>query len=551
MADHELGRRSDDARPLTAGASGLGRVGLPQRLGNPLVLVVARTPVSVRTKLLVGFALIVAVLVTLAVLGLRVLGQSNARVESLGTLQLRAATYQTLQTQAGQLRQLLAVRAVNDPQQSLYAGRASAHGAGWILVDEAIAAALSQLGPATNESRFGFSPPPRDRVVLRRIRSTHARFAATLDRMLVRDRSDESDLIGVNLLRQAIARNNELGALTDQLASTTRTETDALIAKNAASFAGSRNAFVVVGVLSVALALLLGVVLSRSLIDPIRRTEARLAEIARGDFSRHVEVPNRDELGALAVNLNRMNDELRRLYDELQTVSRHKSQFLANMSHELRTPLNAVIGFSDVLQQQLAGDLNERQLGYVEDVRDAGLHLLSLINDILDLSKIEAGKMELDLAEVSLRTTLESGLTMHAERANREGIALGLRLDPEEIAISADQRKLRQVVFNLLSNAVTFTPPGGRVDVSAQMADGVVEVAVADTGPGIPSQDQELIFEEFRQAHVDSGSEGEGTGLGLPLARKFIELHGGRLWVESILGEGSTFRFTLPARQAS
>jgi len=220
-----------------------------------------------------------------------------------------------------------------------------------------------------------------------------------------------------------------------------------------------------VGAASILLALTLGFVLSWSLIGPIQRTGTRLAEIAAGDFSKHVEVPNRDELGALAVNLNRMNDELQRLYGELETVSRHKSEFLANMSHELRTPLNAIIGFSELLQQQLVGELNEQQLGYVDDVLDAGRHLLSLINEILDLAKVEAGKMELDLADVSLRPALESGLTMNAERASRAGVALGLTLDPDEITVRADERKLRQVVFNLLSNAVKFTPPDGRVDV--------------------------------------------------------------------------------------
>src|SRR5439155_2914219 len=179
----------------------------------------------------------------------------------------------------------------------------------------------------------------------------------------------------------------------------------------------------------------------------------------------------------LALNPTRMNVELRRLYEKLETVSRHKSEFLANMSHELRTPLNAIIGFSELLQQQLVGELNEAQLGYLNDVLEAGRHLLSLINEILDLSKVEAGRMELDLADLSLRATLETGLTMHAEQATRAGIALRLRLDPDEIAIRVDERKLRQVVFNLLSNAVKFTPAGGRVDVSAAMTNGAIEVA--------------------------------------------------------------------------
>src|SRR5690349_16821970 len=219
-----------------------------------------------------------------------------------------------------------------------------------------------------------------------------------------------------------------------------------------------------------------------------------------------------------------MNDELRRLYEELENASRHKSEFLANMSHELRTPLNAIIGFSEVLHEQMFGELNDRQLGYVEDVLEAGRHLLALINDILDLSKVEAGRMELELGEVSLPEALKRGLTMHEERANQTGITFGLAFDPKEIVVQADEKRLRQIVFNLLSNAVKFTPPGGHVDVSAQMIDGVVEVAVADNGPGIALDDHGLIFEEFHQARrADAGQQPEGTGLGLPLARRLIE----------------------------
>src|SRR5439155_10247458 len=172
---------------------------------------------------------------------------------------------------------------------------------------------------------------------------------------------------------------------------------------------------------------------------------------------------------------------------------------------------------------------------------DAGRHLLSLINDILDLAKVEAGKMELEFSEFSLRHALEAGLTMHADRAARAGVTLGLALDPDDVTVRADERKLRQVVFNLLSNAVKFTPPGGRVDVSAHLTDGVVEVGVVDSGSGIADADAERIFEEFA-----SGAPNEGTGLGLPLSRRFVELHGGRLWAESVPGEGSAFRFTMP-----
>ena len=542
--------RSDALRRPQPGA----RASIWRGVENPLVRAVGRVPVKVRTKLLVGFAGIAALLVAVAILGLRVLGQSNSRVESLGTLQLRAATYQSLQTQAQQLRQFLALRAGGDPDYNAYLGGRTSGvlgGRSWTLVDLTIAAALSQLGPATNERRFGFVPPREDRELLARIRLDYRRFSHALTRIIASDRTGRPANTSQRFLTRAIDADKDLGAVTDRLATTTRAKTDALIAQNRSAYVGSRNLFIAVGAGSVGLAVLLGFVLSLSLIGPLQRTEERLAEIASGDFSKHVAVPNRDELGALAVNLNRMNDELRRLYEELESVSRHKSDFLANMSHELRTPLNAIIGFSEVLQQQMFGALNEQQLVYVEDVLEAGRHLLSLINDILDLSKVEAGKMELDLSVFSLRQALESGLTMHLERAAGAGVALGLRLDPDEITIEADERKLRQVVFNLLSNAVKFTPAGGRVDVSAQMTDGLVEVVVADTGPGISPEDQELIFEEFRQARGDLGKHREGTGLGLPLSRRFIELHGGRLWVESTVGAGSAFRFTLPVEPRS
>jgi signal transduction histidine kinase len=180
----------------------------------------------------------------------------------------------------------------------------------------------------------------------------------------------------------------------------------------------------------------------------------------------------------------------------------------------------------------------------VNDVLEAGRHLLSLINDVLDLAKIEAGRMELELAPVALPDVLRNAVSMHAERASRTGIDISLRTEPEEITISADERRVRQVVFNLLSNAVKFAPANSPIDVSAHLEDGEVEVAVTDTGPGISADELETIFEEFEQ--TAEGKHAEGTGLGLPLSRKLVELHGGRLWAESEVGRGSTFRFTLP-----
>jgi signal transduction histidine kinase len=224
-----------------------------------------------------------------------------------------------------------------------------------------------------------------------------------------------------------------------------------------------------------------------------------------------------------------------------------KSEFLANMSHELRTPLNAIIGFSEVLSERMFGEVNEKQAEYLADIQQSGQHLLSLINDILDLSKIEAGRMELEPSDFDLPSAIEHSLTLVRERAHRRGIGLGHTVDEQLGMIHADERKLKQVLLNLLSNALKFTPEGGRIDVRAALRDGVAEVSVTDTGIGISPEDQEAVFEEFRQVGTAS-KKVEGTGLGLAISKKFIELHGGKIWVTSQVGTGSTFAFTLPLR---
>jgi signal transduction histidine kinase len=248
---------------------------------------------------------------------------------------------------------------------------------------------------------------------------------------------------------------------------------------------------------------------------------------------------------ALAIQNARLFLEIEDKSRQLEVASQHKSEFLANMSHELRTPLNAIIGFSEVLGERLFGDLNKKQEEYLKDIHASGQHLLSLINDILDLSKIEAGRMELELADFNLPTAIDNALTLVRERAGRRGIALHQAADEGLGQIRGDERKIKQVLLNLLSNAIKFTPDGGRIDVRARPVDRSVEVSVSDTGVGIAPEDQEAIFEEFRQVGT-AAKKVDGTGLGLALSRKFIELHGGRIWVQSQVGAGSTFTFTLP-----
>jgi GAF domain-containing protein len=251
---------------------------------------------------------------------------------------------------------------------------------------------------------------------------------------------------------------------------------------------------------------------------------------------------------ALAIQNARLFRELEIKSRELEVASQHKSEFLANMSHELRTPLNAIIGYSELLEEE-AGDLDAgRLVPDLQKIAAAAQHQLSLINDILDLSKIEAGRMELEPTDFDLPSAIDNALTLVRERATRRGIALGRAIDDRVGVIQGDERKIKQVLLNVLSNALKFTPEGGRVDVGATVNDGLVEVSVTDTGVGIAPEDQEAVFEEFRQVGT-ADKKVEGTGLGLALSRKFIELHGGRIWVKSQLGGGSTFTFTLPVRK--
>jgi GAF domain-containing protein len=252
----------------------------------------------------------------------------------------------------------------------------------------------------------------------------------------------------------------------------------------------------------------------------------------------------------LAIHNARLFREIEDKSRQIEAANRHKSEFLANMSHELRTPLNAIIGFSEVLGERMFGELNDKQAEYTEDILSSGRHLLSLINEILDLSKVEAGRMELEVAPFDFPLAIDNARTFVRERATKHGINLDVTVDERLGDFIGDERKIKQILLNLLSNAVKFTPEGGRIGINARQADGAVEISVSDTGIGIAPEDQAKIFEEFRQVGGDYAHKKEGTGLGLTLAKKFVELHGGKIWVESEVGKGSTFSFTLPERSS-
>jgi signal transduction histidine kinase/CheY-like chemotaxis protein len=253
---------------------------------------------------------------------------------------------------------------------------------------------------------------------------------------------------------------------------------------------------------------------------------------------------------ALAILNARLFRDLDRSRADLEVASRHKSEFLASMSHELRTPLNAVIGFSEVLLDQLFGEVNPKQAEYLRDIRNSGKHLLELLNEILDLSKVEAGKMELEPQRFDVASVLEYSLGLLRQRAANHGITLELVVPVEVGAVHADELRFKQVVVNLLTNAVKFTPDGGRVTVAARLVGEELQVSVTDTGIGVPPEDRARIFESFQQGGRGAPKE-EGTGLGLTLSRRIVELFGGRMWLESEVGVGSTFGFAVPVGSPS
>lgn len=318
--------------------------------------------------------------------------------------------------------------------------------------------------------------------------------------------------------------------------------------------------------------LLLAFGMSSLIIRPLHWMTNTIKGIAQGDFSQRAQVYYKDEVGYLAGTFNIMLDNLDRARKELgelnsdlqrraeelrkakegaEAASRAKSEFLASMSHELRTPLNAVIGFSQILEEQFCGPLNEKQKDYVRDILDSGERLLALINDVLDLAKVEVGRTEPEYTQVALKELLEHSLIMIKEKCTKHGIRLVLQVSDgiKGKRIWADERKLKQVIFNLLSNSAKFTPDGGAITLEAKEEGAGAIISVTDTGIGIAPEYQEKVFEPFYQMKSGIQDKTPGAGLGLSLCREIVEMHGGRIWVESAgLNQGSRFSFVIPGR---
>jgi len=342
------------------------------------------------------------------------------------------------------------------------------------------------------------------------------------------------------------AEQSRMATLRDSIASANR---ESLITTAAFSVA------------AVALAWLCGFVISWSFILPVREAQGFLTRVAAGDFSGRIEVRNGDEFGALARRMNHMSQELERLDRtqrdaaaelarlnvRLEQASRAKSEFLANMSHELRTPLNAILGFTEMIVDGLYGDLPHELVEPLDDIQVNGKHLLRLINDVLDLAKIEAGRMELALRDYSAAEIIGSVRASLRSLAADKGLEFRAEVPDDLPPARGDSGRLTQCLLNLAGNALKFTRQGA-VTIGVVLDGGQLIYRVSDTGIGIPPEELQNVFAEFRQVDATVTRQFGGTGLGLTISKRFVEMHGGRIWVQSSVGEGSTFFFSVPLR---
>jgi signal transduction histidine kinase len=353
----------------------------------------------------------------------------------------------------------------------------------------------------------------------------------------------------------------QIAGLVDQVVIAEQSKMTGLRANVAAATRRTQNLLGAFIATSIVLALLLGFVISWSFILPVREAHGFLNEVAKGNFQATINVPNRDELGVLADRMNQMSrdlhdlyekqragaQELQRLNDRLIEASNAKSEFLANMSHELRTPMNAILGFIEMLLDDIYGEIPDHLREPLTDIQTNGKHLLNLINDVLDLSKIEAGRMELALSEYSVQDVVESVGASLQSLAAEKGLTFVAGVQPGISLAFGDGKRITQCLMNLAGNALKFTK-AGRVDVWVEQKQEMLHYRVSDTGIGIPRDQVEQVFGEFRQVDAAITREFGGTGLGLSITKKFVEMHGGRIWVESDLGKGSTFIFEVPLR---
>ena len=499
------------------------------RLLNPLVALVARVPARVQTKLLTAFLMIVALLIITGAGGLRELSAVNERTEELIKLQRKIEAYRQVQ---------------HDTTSQLYSVSSALVSSDERTLDSTLRQ-LNQFGYDVDRLEFVAKD---EAELIDQFRRDYNRFIEVVTRVVELIRGGRTVEARETQLQQATPLADQLERLTNQLVNKAEADVVAGIEASKQAYANAQGIVIGFALSSIALALALGYAISWSLLGPVKKIETQLNQVATGDFTQRVHVANRDELGTLAANVNKMCEELGHLYGQIEAASQHKSQFLASMSHELRTPLNAIIGLTEMMVTNAARFGTEKALEPLRRVNAAGTHLLSLINEILDLSKIEAGKLELNPESVNLARLIDEVIGTAGQLAEKNKNRLVVEAQENVGALTADPMRLKQILLNLLSNACKFTKEGEVALRVRKVADGRewVELAVVDTGIGMTAEQQSKLFQDFTQADSLTARRYGGTGLGLAISRKLARMMGGDVTVTSEPGKGSVFTVHLP-----
>jgi signal transduction histidine kinase len=504
-------------------------VGLVARVMSPLVSLVSQVPARVQFKLLAAFLAIAVLLIMVGAVGLQVLSGVYQRAEELVKLQRKIEAYRQVQ---------------HDTTTQLYSVASSLLSADGRTLSNTLRQ-LNQFGYDVDRLQF----VAKDEVeLLGRFRQDYDRFIEIVTRVVELIRAGRATEARDLQAAQATPLADRLERLTNQLVNKAEADMVAGIEASTQAYANAQLVVIVFALASITLALGLGYVTSWSVIGPVKQIEARLDQLSAGDFTQRVHVANRDELGALAANVNKMCEELGHLYGQIEAASQHKSQFLASMSHELRTPLNAIIGLTEMMVSNEGRFGTEKAQEPLQRVNRAGKHLLSLINEVLDLSKIEAGKLELHPESVKLTLLIDEVIGTAGQLAEQNNNRLVVECKDDLGPLAVDPMRLRQILLNLLSNACKFTKEGEVALRVRKVAEGDwIELAVADTGIGLTAEQQAKLFQEFTQADSLTARRYGGTGLGLALSRKLARMMGGDVTVASEPGKGSVFTVRLPA----
>ncbi len=494
-------------------------------------------PVNIRTKLLISFLLITVMLMALGGVSISALRDSHERAVSLQQQQQRIGAYRTLSESAQRMLQAISVAFIPG-EQNIYTGaNLLAEQAENVLVDN---------------NRF--------RHAMKRAKYiTKENYASVQKVMDGIDDLHGSGLLIVQLLRNgdlegaravyhtsAISRAKQVFGTAHSFRKSTEVEIARAVRSSENAYHASQNIVISASIVGIIAALFLGFSISAALVRPLNAIRHRLRDISLGNFDTQVSVSNRDELGSLARSVNQMSGRLSDLYGELEKANQHKSAFLANMSHELRTPMNAIMGFNRLVMRRCKDILPQKQYDNLGKIATSADHLLTLINSILDLSKIEAGHIEVFNSEFDLNQLLSSCAKSVEPLVVKNHVDIVTDLPADLPKLNTDQDKVRQIVLNFLSNAAKFTE-SGQIRLSALANSEEVTVKIADTGIGIPSDKLSEVFEEFTQ--VESGTDRKygGTGLGLAISSQLASLLGGSVHATSKLNQGSEFTLTLPA----